>query len=50
MLLHEYGSSLLQHFIDLNPVTSLAYPADVFGILNTFNISPHNTEMNIFGR
>jgi hypothetical protein len=50
MFLHENGSSLLQDFIDLNPVTSLAYPADVFEILNTFNISLHNTEVTIFGR
>jgi hypothetical protein len=34
MFLCEMGSILLQHFIDPNLVISLAYLADVIGILN----------------
>jgi hypothetical protein len=43
----EKGSILLQHFIDPNFVISLAYLADVFGILNLLNISLHGTEVSV---
>ena len=39
MFLHEKGSDLLQYFIGTNFELSLAYLADVFGILNSLNFS-----------
>jgi hypothetical protein len=38
MFVCENGSTLLQHYIDVNFAITLAYHTDVFEILNLFNI------------
>lgn len=47
MFLRKKAPVLLKRFIDLNFLISLVYLEDVFGILNSLNISLQGTEMNI---